>query len=447
MLRRMFILGLDSAPPKTIYERYGVEIPNIAELVGESERYLMRTSHPPITIPAWMSMFTGKTPGELGIYGFRHRKPGDVGHSYIINYNHIKHRTLWDEVGSRGGKVGVFGVPPTYPPRPVKGFMISDFMTPSHESQYSFPPWLKKEIENKFGPLIFDIVYRSEDKKGVRRDLFNMTRQHLNVVKYLAERKPWDLFVYVEIGIDRLHHAFWKYFDVSHPRYTEDLDLGKTIPEFYKMIDKGVGELREKLPEDTIFVIVSDHGIKSMAGAFAVNEWLIQQDYLRLKEKPKKPGVDLSREMIDWDNTLAWGWGGYYSRIFINLRGREPNGVVGREEYEDLLNQLARDITSIKGPENQQWINVALKPEDIYPEVNGDPPDLLAYFDNLNWRAAGTVGYDSPYLSENDRGPDDAVHDWHGVLTIYDPEGTVSTGMKGEMPIEGIRKYLTNLLL
>ena len=92
-------------------------------------------------------------------------------------------------------------------------------------------------------------------------------------------------------------------------------------------------------------------------------------------------------------------------------------------------------------------INVALKPRDIYPEVNGDPPDLLAYFDNLNWRAAGTVGYDSPYLQENDRGPDDAVHDWHGVLAIYDPEETVSKGMKGEMPIEKIKKYLANIII
>ncbi len=445
-MRRMFILGLDSAPPKTIYDHYGVETPNLNEVTAESERYLMRTSHPPITIPAWMSMFTGKTPGELGIYGFRHRKPGDVGHSYIVNYNHIKHPTLWDTVGSMGGRVGVFGVPPTYPPRPVKGFMVTDFMTPSSKSQYTFPPWLKRELEAKYGPLIFDIVYRSEDKAGVRRDLFQMTRQHIEIVKYLIERKQWDLFIYVEIGIDRLHHAFWKYFDQSHPRYTEHQEHSKTIPEYYKLVDQAVGEIRRRLPPDTVFVVVSDHGIKPMTGAFAVNQWLIQQDYLRLKQQPKHPATDLTKDMIDWENTLAWAWGGYYSRIFINLKGREPNGIVDREEYEDLRNQLARDIARIKGPQGQQWINTALKPEDIYPEVNGDPPDLLAYFDNLNWRAAGTIGHPTPYLKENDRGPDDAVHDWHGVLAIYDPEGTLDKGMKGEKPIEKIKNHLQKII-
>jgi len=218
-LRKVFVLGLDSAPPKTLYERYGVDIPALGSLIDDSRRWLMRTCHPPITIPAWLVMFTGKTPGELGIYGFRHRKPGDVGHTYIINSNFIKHQTLWDAVGRAGGRVGIFGVPPTYPPRPVRGFLITDFMTPGPENQYAFPPWLKRELESRFGPLIFDVKFRRHDKERVRDELLQMTKQHLKIIEYLAKRKAWDLFIYVEIGIDRIHHAFWKYFDVSHPRY------------------------------------------------------------------------------------------------------------------------------------------------------------------------------------------------------------------------------------
>ncbi len=445
-MRKLFILGLDSAPPKTIYERYGVEIPNIAEMVDESQRWLMRSCHRPITIPAWMVMFTGKTPGELGIYGFRHRKPGDVRHSYIINYSYIKEPTLWDEVSKAGGRVGVFGVPPTYPPRPVKGFLISDFMTPGPDKQYAFPPWLKGEIQEKFGPLIFDVKFRREDKLSVRDELFEMTYQHLQITKYLVRRKVWDLFIYMEVGIDRIHHAFWKYFDVSHPRYTPDKELSKVIPKYYELVDKEFGELRKELPKDTIIVLVSDHGAKAMAGAFAINEWLIREGYLKLKEEPKKPGTDLTKEMIDWGKTIAWGWGGYYSRIFINLKGREPKGVIGKEEYETVVDQLIRDIARIKGPQGQQWRNLAFRPSEIYPVVRGDPPDLMAYFDDLSWRAAGTVGWGTPYLKENDRGPDDAVHDWHGVFTIYDPEGTVGKGMAGEMPIESIKDRLLEVI-
>ncbi len=446
-MRKVFVLGLDSAPPKTLYERYGVDIPALGSLIDDSRRWLMRTCHPPITIPAWLVMFTGRTPGELGIYGFRHRKPGDVGHTYIINSNFIKHQTLWDAVGRAGGRVGIFGVPPTYPPRPVRGFMITDFMTPGPENQYAFPPWLKRELESRFGPLIFDVKFRRHDKERVRDELFQMTKQHLKIIEYLVKRKAWDLFIYVEIGIDRIHHAFWKYFDVSHPRYEENEELSRVIPDYYKLIDEGFERIRKALPKDTIIVVASDHGVKSMAGAFAVNEWLIKEGYLKLKEKPKKPGTDLTREIIDWDSTIAWGWGGYYSRIFINLKGREPKGIVGKEEFEDVVTQLSNDLRRVRGDNGALWRNIVLRPEEIYPEVRGDPPDIMAYFDDLNWRAAGTIGWDTPFLPENDRGPDDAVHDWHGVFTVYDPEGTVSRGMVGEMPIEHIADYLRELIL
>ncbi|RLG74008.1 MAG: nucleotide pyrophosphatase, partial [Thermoprotei archaeon] len=143
---------------------------------------------------------------------------------------------------------------------------------------------------------------------------------------------------------------------------------------------------------------------------------------------------------------MVWGWGGYYARMFINLKGREPRGIVGKEEYEDLIKQLKKDIGKIKGPKGEQWKSKAYTPYELYPEVRGDAPDLIVYFDDLSWRSAGTVGWDTIYLPENDRGPDDAVHDWHGVFTIYDPEGTLEKGFKGEINIEKVRSLLMEVL-
>ncbi len=445
-MRKVFILGLDCAPPKILYDSYGVELRNLKEVVNESERYLLRSTHPPITIPAWISMFTGKTPGELGLYGFRHRRPGDVKESYIVNSRYVKYPTLWDVVGRKGGRVGVIGVPPTYPPKPIHGFLITDFTTPGPEKPYTFPPWLKREIESRFGRYVFDVVYRSHEKDKVAKELFKMTQQHLKVVNYLIKRKEWDMLVYVEVGVDRAHHAFWKYFDKEHPRHEEHPELSKVIPNYYKMIDEWFGEVMKELPKDTIIVVASDHGAKAMKGAFVVNQWLIEEGYLKLKEEPKKAGIDLGADMIDWEHTIAWGWGGYYARIFINLKGREPHGIVGREEYEDVINQLKKDIEKIRGPNGEYWKNLAYTPHELYPVVNGDAPDLIVYFDDLSWRSAGTLGWDTKYLPENDRGPDDAVHDWIGVFSIYDPEGTVSKGLKGEIKIENVFSKLINLM-
>lgn len=435
-------------PPRVLYEGMdGGSFDYIGSLVKESARYLMRSCYPPITVPAWMVMFTGKTPGELGIYGFRHRKPGEFNY-YIVNSSYIRHETLWEEVSKKGLRSGVYGIPPTYPPRPFNGFMVTDFTTPSPEKPYTFPPWLRKELETNTGPTVFDIVYRSEDKNRVARDLFHMLENHQRQVEYLATKKRWDLFLYIEISVDRAHHAFWRYFDKSHPRFEEHPRYSSVIPELYRKIDKWFKEFHKKIPRDSVIVVVSDHGIKSMKGAFAINQWLVDNDYLKLKVNMNrlKPGTDLSEELIDWKNTTAWAWGGYYSRLFINLKDRERKGYIEPKYYEETVNQLRKDIERIRGKKGEKWRNEVYKPSELYPEVKGDPPDLMIYLDDLWWRPAGTVGWSSNYLPENDRGPDDAVHDWFGVFSIYDPEGTISKGDKGIISIVDIRKVLDEII-
>ena len=216
-------------------------------------------------------------------------------------------------------------------------------------------------------------------------------------------------------------------FDRDHPRYTHHPRYSEIIPKFYKMIDEWFAEIRKILPRDAIIVIASDHGIKPMKGAFVINRWLEENGYLKLKERPTKRGQDLDKSIIDWNSTIAWAWGGYYSRVFINLKDREPKGIVRREEYEDVLRQLKDDLMKIRGPDGERWDNKAYMPRELYRELRGDPPDLMVYIDDLNWRPAGTIGWDTNYLPENDRGPDDAEHDWNGVFIIHDPQGTIKS--------------------
>ncbi len=433
MPRRVLVIGLDAAPPRLLYDEFKGELEVLGPIIEDSTRYLMKSTHPPITIPAWISMMTGKTPGELGLYGFRHRKPGAYNEYYIANSRFIKHPAIWDILGEKGYRSIVVGVPPTYPPKPIKGYLITDFITPGPESNYTWPPMLKKEVERLVGAYIFDVVFRSEDRDRVKRELWEMTKQHFKVLRYLAENKKWDFFMFVEIGVDRVQHAFWGFMDPEHHKYEPGNKYENVIREYYKLVDNELKQLLEKMPKDTVLVIVSDHGAKRMKGAFTVNQWLIQQGYLKIRKEPRKPGVELKELDVDWSKTIAWGWGGYYARIFINLKGREPHGTVDPRDYESIRDQLARELENIKGPNGEKWETRVYKPEELYPEVNGDSPDLIVYFDNLYWRSAGTLGWPTNYLPENDRGPDDAVHDWHGVLAVYDPEGTLDKGFKGEV--------------
>ena len=96
--------------------------------------------------------------------------------------------------------------------------------------------------------------------------------------------KPWDLFMFVEIGVDRIHHAFWKYMDPDHHLYEPGNPYENTILDYYKHLDRKIGELLSSAGEDTVVLVVSDHGAKRMKGAFCVNEWLIEQGDLVVKE-------------------------------------------------------------------------------------------------------------------------------------------------------------------
>ena len=152
-----------------------------------------------------------------------------------------------------------------------------------------------------------------------------------------------------------------------------------------------------------------------MKGAFCVNQWLEKEGYLTLEEKPTSV-VDLDKAKVDWGRTKAWGWGGYYARIFFNVKGREAQGVIEPGDLPAIKRELRERLMTIEDPEGRVMKNVVFEPEEKYGVANGDRPDLMVYFDDLDWRSAGTLGHPSIYLDENDTGPDDSVHSMHGVI-------------------------------
>ena len=417
--KRLLIIGLDCAPPSLIFDRAD-KLPNLNRLMTDGVFGPLRSCDPPITIPAWMVMATGRDPGELGLYGFRHRKSYEYNKMWIANSTAVKAKTVWDYLGEQGKKSILVGVPPSYPPRPVRGELISCFITPSSEKSYTYPEELKAEIEEHFGPFLFDVVFRTEDRSEVLKEIYQMTEYHFRVVDYLLDRQDWSLFWLVEIGVDRMHHAFWKFMDKNHHLYQPGNSFESAIYDYYQFLDEKIGQLLKKIDQNTAVLVVSDHGAKGMKGAFCVNDWLIEQGDLVISEPPAR-GQSVDNLKIDWKRTRAWGWGGYYARIFLNVEGREPQGIIKPEDYETVRDELASRLKAIRGPRGEEWQTVVIKPQEHYPVVNGDYPDLMVYFDDLYWRSAGTLGYGSLYLEENDTGPDDAVHDYNGIYILYDP--------------------------
>ncbi|MFW9970658.1 MAG: alkaline phosphatase family protein [Candidatus Odinarchaeota archaeon] len=426
--KKLVIIGLDSANPRTLFKDFQNECPNIKKMMKCGVYGKLRTCDPPITIPAWMVMSTGKKAGTLGLYGFRHRKENSYDDFWIATSYSVKEPKVWDIIAKEGLKSCILGIPPTYPIQPINGYLVSGFITPDIESNYTYPPELKDEIKNKIGKYILDADFRVEDKGILLKEIYEMTQVQFKTVKYLMQKKEWDYFNFVIIGLDRFHHAFWKYYDKDHPKYISGNKFEEEMKKYYKYLDQEIGEILELLDENTITMIVSDHGAKAMKGLISVNMALEQFGLLKFKNK-QKPRTRLADANIDWANTYAWGWGGYYARIFLNLEGREPHGIIKKSEYEKIREIVIEKLKSLKDNNGNPMNTIIYKPEELFKELNGDPPDLMVYFDDLNWRSAGTVGYNSIYLEENDTGPDDAVHDWFGVYIIYDPSKSIGNNL------------------
>ncbi len=424
MDKKVLVIGLDCATSEIVFDRQE-ELPVLRELIENGLYGNLRSSDPPITIPAWMVMCTGKDPGKLGLYGFRHRKDYSYKDIWIATSYSIREKTVWDLIGEKDGQSCLVSIPPSYPPKPVNGNLISCFITPGDDKEYTFPSDLRIELEEKFGPYIFDVIFRTDDKDKLLEHIYDMTEQRFRVLNHLITKKPWDFFMFVEIGVDRVHHAFWKYMDPAHHLYEKGNPYENVIIDYYKRVDTLIGELLSNVDQDTTVLVVSDHGAKSMKGAFCINEWLIEQGDLVVNDMPQSQ-ISFDHLDVDWSCTKAWGWGGYYARIFLNVEGRETQGVVKIEDYKKEREALIERLAAVKGPNGEEWKTKIIKPQKYFQDLNGDYPDLMIYFDDLYWRSAGTLGHGTKYLLENDTGPDDAVHAQDGIYILYDPKNKSS---------------------
>jgi predicted AlkP superfamily phosphohydrolase/phosphomutase len=419
---KIFVVGLDCAEPTLVFDRWRDRLPNLRRLMEAGTYGELTSTIPAITVPAWAAMLSSQDPGQLGFYGFRNRADYSYERMAIATSLSVKVDRVWDVLSRAGKRVVVAGVPQTYPVKPVNGVMISSFLTPSSQSQYTYPASLKGEIEALVGgEYRVDVrQFRTEDKDNLLDEIYGLADQHHQVVKHLLTTRPWDFFMHVDMGVDRIHHGFWKFFDERHPLHEPGNRYQNAIRDYYVHLDAQIGEWLSLLDDDTAVLVVSDHGGQPMMGGICFNEWLKQEGYLALDYQP--PGVvPLEKCEVDWSRTTAWGSGGYYARLFLNVRGREPEGIVDPAGYDRVRDELAERIASIADRDAHSIGSVAHKPEEIYREVNNIAPDLVVYFGDLSWRSVGSLGLNTIHTFENDTGPDDANHAQDGLYVLAGP--------------------------
>ncbi|MFH1742807.1 MAG: alkaline phosphatase family protein [bacterium] len=424
-MMKLVVIGLDCATPQLVFDAWREDLPNLKALMDRGVWAKLTSTVPPITVPAWTSMMTSQDPGMLGFYGFRNRKDHTYDQLYFANAKYVKAKTLWNHLSRNRLRSLIMGVPQTYPPRPLNGVMVASFLTPDKTVQYTYPDELKTELDRVAdGDYIIDVKdFRTENKDELLKAIYVMTERRFKTFRHLIQNDSFDFAMMVEMGPDRIHHGFWRYHDKEHRLYEPGNPYANAIHDYYVELDREIGRTIQTLEDDTSVMVVSDHGAKGMTGAICVNEWLQREGFLTLKSLPEKQ-TRLKTDMIDWSKTRAWGEGGYYSRIFFNVQGREPEGQIPPGEYESFRDEIKAKLEAIADEQGNNIGTRAFKPQEIYRQCNGVPPDLVVYFGDLNWRSAGSVGAGSVYLYENDTGPDDANHAQEGIFIWKPPKNT-----------------------
>ncbi|MGD9141593.1 MAG: alkaline phosphatase family protein, partial [bacterium] len=239
--KKVMVIGLDCAAPQLVFDEYADQLPNFKKIMNEGVYARMKSSIPPITCPAWMCMVTSKNPGKLGIFGFRNRSEYSYQDFWIANSTVIHEPTVWDFINREGYLANIIGVPQTYPPKPMNGLLVTGFLAPDTDSDYTFPGFIKDEIKAAVGDYTIDVKkFRREDKDSLLQEIRDMAKQRFDLAEAFLE-KPWHFFMFIEMGLDRLHHGFWKYMDKTHRKYEPGNKYENAIPDYYKYLDKRIG--------------------------------------------------------------------------------------------------------------------------------------------------------------------------------------------------------------
>ena len=331
---KTFVIGLDCAAPEILLgdER----LTNFRRLMDAGCYGRLESVIPPITVPAWMCMATSQDPGSLGVYGFRNR----VDHSYnglgIVNSRSIGELAIWDQVAREGKRSVIIGVPPRYPPRKVNGISRRLLPDARHDEGrlHASRERRRRDRARSSASIPVDVKgFRTDDKDWLRDEIYAMSRKHFEVVRHFLKNAEWDYFQFVEIGLDRIHHGFWK---LPRPRARPARarqPVPGDDPRLLPLPRRRDGEPPGAADDDTIVLVVSDHGAQRLDGGFCVNEWLIREGLLVLNEYPEKV-TPFGKLDVNWEKTRVWSEGGYYARVFFNVKGREPQGAIEPDDYE-----------------------------------------------------------------------------------------------------------------
>ena len=430
MKPRVIILGFDGLDPELVCA-LRPRLSNFDRLLSESAWGPLKSTIHPLTPQAWTSLVSGTNPGKHGINDFGRR----AKNSYrieLVNSSHRRVWSLWELSSFSNVKVGIFNVPLTWPPDEVNGFLIGGMHSPDLDS-IAYPAELGGLLRRNFPNYRIDtMIHWYQDQSEFLNDCMEMMDVHWKAADWLWQKFSPELFMPVFVAADRIMHGLWH----TLPDNIADTSDSNPIFKIHKKLDEVLGWAFNLCGPEDLLIVCSDHGFGALKKDVYLNRFLIDAGYLRFDPKKVKkferiiepeslknplhswhfkkydkpmPLPDdnelilkgeidpwyLDFETVDWQSTRAYSFG-MMGNIFINLEGREPEGIVRwGKEYEELRDQLIRELKELRDPDDGNPICSAIyRKEELYwgPQF-WDAPDIIVVLRNYEYTTRGATEF------------------------------------------------------
>jgi predicted AlkP superfamily phosphohydrolase/phosphomutase len=497
--KRLIVFGIDGATWEIIEIMSRKDkLPNFKKLMDNGVYGDLRSVNPPVTCPAWATMFTGKSAASLGVFHFF--KPTAEYDLKLSTLMWNKWRPIWDILSDLGKIVYVFNVPTTTA-YSINGKFISGPIWGEQEGVLAYPKKLNDELIRKKYQIRTDISNKVSGDEVYIRDITRITENKFKVMYELFKESNWDLLIMTFYYCDQIQHRYWKYINSKHPKYKPNSRFSKVIFDHYKLLDNYLGKILNNLPDNTSIFVTSDHGHEPTHTYVNINAWLYHKKYLHYNEnfeigqknglkkrinnsflrmyyyltqsyskfiyfgelKNKRSLISLAKKFknwsyvlenkfsnkyplkknIDWERTQAYSI--IFNTIFLNRLGREAKGYIDDKDLEKLKKNIKKELVELKDPETNDKVikNVWTKEQLYVSKAPQDFPEIYIQFNRGYRNYFSELHNPIEIFSKEFKGSTE--HYLDGIFLAYGPDFEVGKKIE-DVKLEDIVPTMLHIL-